>query len=154
MDNKEIRERNEKVKQWLWRYRDAKKDVNRYEMELRELTELQSGPKAIQYSDMPKRSGNQSDLSDYMIKQENVWKKIHKARYKRIVAFQDIKNAIERLPTADEREVMSCRYLQLNNLKEKSWEEICILTNHEWAQVHRIHARALKNIHINENDIE
>lgn len=148
VDSREIRERNEQVKQWLWRYREAKKDVRRYENELHELIETQESTGAIEYSDMPKGSGNQSDLSDYMVKREEAWKRIMKARYKRIVVFQEIKNVIEQLPSADEREIMSCRYIQLNGYKAKSWEEVCVITNHEWAQAHRIHAKALKNIRL------
>lgn len=148
VDSREIRERNEQVKQWLWRYREAKKDVRRYENELHELIETQESTGAIEYSDMPKGGGSQSDLSDYMVKREEAWKRIMKARYKRIVVFQEIKNVIEQLPSADEREIMSCRYIQLNGYKEKSWEEVCVITNHEWAQAHRIHAKALKNIRL------
>lgn len=148
VDSREIRERNEQVKQWLWRYREAKKDVRRYENELHELIETQESTGAIEYSDMPKCSGSQSDLSDYMVKRDEAWKRIMKARYKRIVVFQEIKNVIEQLPSADEREIMSCRYIQLNGYKAKSWEEVCVITNHEWAQAHRIHAKALKNIRL------
>ena len=141
-----IRERNERVKQWLWRYRETKKDIRRLEEELRELMESQESASAIGYSDMPKGSLDQSDLSDYLVEREKVWRKIQKARYKRIMVFQEIKGAIDRLPSADERMVMSCRYLELNGYKEKSWEEICVITGHEWRQTHYIHSRALKNI--------
>lgn len=141
-----IRERNERVKQWLWRYREAKKDIRRLEEELRELMESQESASAIGYSDMPIGSLEQSDLSDYLVEREKVWRKIQKARYKRIMVFQEIKSAIDRLPSADERMVMSCRYLELNGYKEKSWEEICVITGHEWRQTHYIHSRALKNI--------
>lgn len=141
-----IRERNERVKQWLWRYREAKKDIRRLEEELRELMESQESASAIGYSDMPKGSLEQSDLSDYLVEREKVWRKIQKARYKRIMVFQEIKSAIDRLPSADERMVMSCRYLELNGYKEKSWEEICVITGHEWRQTHYIHSKALNNI--------
>ena len=129
--------------------------MRRYENELHELIETQESTGAIEYSDMPKGGGNQSDLSDYMVKRDEAWKRIMKARYKRIVVFQEIKNVIEQLPSADEREVMSCRYIQLNGCKEKSWEEVCVITGHEWAQTHRIHSKALKNIHVpKKEDIE
>lgn len=141
-----IRERNERVKQWLWRYREAKKDIRRLEEELRELMEIQESASAIGYSDMPKGSLDQSDLSDYLVEREKVWRKIQKARYKRIMVFQEIKGAIDRLPSADERMVMSCRYLELNGYKEKSWEEICVITGYEWAKTHRIHAKSLNDI--------
>lgn len=136
------KDQNEKVKEWLWRYREAKKDVRRLEAELEELCELQKSIRAIQYSDMPKGSHNQSDLSDYMVKQEKLWRKIHKARYRRIMVFQETKNVIDRLPTADEREVMSLRYL-----KSMNWEEVYVKIGYGRAQTHRYHARALQHIH-------
>lgn len=142
MQNKEIKERNEKVKQWLWRYREAKKDVRRLEEELQELIESQESTGAIEYTDMPKGGGNQSDLSDYMVEREKVWKKIHKARYKRIKIFQEIKNAIERLPSADEREVMSYRYLRMMD-----WSVVSVKSETELRQTYRIHGRALANMY-------
>lgn len=146
MENKDIKERNEQVKQWLWRYREAKKDVRRLEEELEELMCSQESTGAIEYSDMPKGSGSQADLSDYMVEREKLWRKIHKARYKKLQVFAEVKSAIDRLPSADERLVMSYRYLRLNGFKEKGWEEICVKTGHEWRQTHRIHAKALGNI--------
>lgn len=137
----DIREQNEQVKKWLWRYRETKKDVRRWEEELAELIEMQESASAVRYSDMPKGGGGQTDLSDEMVKREKLRKKIQKARYKRIRVFAEIKNTIERLPTADEREVMSYRYLRL-----MGWEDICVRVNLSWKQTHRIHSRALENI--------
>ena len=136
-----IKKQNEQIKAWLWRYREARKDVRRWEEELAELVGMQESASAIRYSDMPKGGGGQADLSDEMVEREKLWRKIQKARYKRIRVFAEIKNAIERLPTADEREVMSYRYLEL-----MSWEQICVKIEKEWAQTHRIHSRALENI--------
>lgn len=141
MENKDIKERNEQVKKWLWRYREAKKDVRRYEEELMELIGSQESTGAIGYSDMPK-GGDQGDLSDYMVKREKVRKKIHKARYKRILIFQEIKNAIERLPSADEREVMSYRYLRIMD-----WGVVSVKCGTELRQTYRIHGKALANIY-------
>ncbi|EET60404.1 hypothetical protein BRYFOR_07600 [Marvinbryantia formatexigens DSM 14469] len=139
----DIRKQNEQVKAWLWRYREAKKDVRRLEEELEELTEIQESAGAIRYSDMPKGGGGQADLSDAMVKREKIWRKIQKARYKRMKVFAEIRNAIERLPTADEREVMSYRYLRL-----MSWEDISVRVEKKWTQTHRIHSRALENMKI------
>lgn len=143
MLNKEQREQNKKVKQWLWQYRDAKKDIRRLEEELQELIELQKSCCAIQYSDMPKGSGSQRDLSDYIVKQEQIWKKIQKARYRRIMVFGEIRNVINRLPNVDEREVMTYRYL-----RQHDWNTVAAKCNVELRQVHRLHGRAL--IHISD----
>ena len=142
VDSREIRERNEQVKQWLWRYREAKKDVRRYENELHELIETQESTGAIEYSDMPKGSGSQSDLSDYMVKRDEAWKRIMKARYKRIVVFQEIKNVIEQLKNADAREIMSSRYIS-----GKQWETICTECGYSWRQMHRIQCKSLEKIY-------
>lgn len=141
MQNKEIKERNEKVKQWLWQYRDAKKEVRRLEEELQELIELQESCRAIQYSDMPKGGRSQRDLSDEMSRREELWRKISKARYKRITEFKKIKTVIDRLEDANEREVMTYRYIC-----SMSWEQICIKIDKKWTQVHRYHAKALEQI--------
>ncbi len=136
-----IKKQNEQVKEWLWRYREAKKDVRRWEEELAELVGMQESAGAIRYSDMPKSSGGQADLSDEMVKREKLWKKIQKARYKRIRVFSEIKNAIERLPTADEREVMSYRYLGLMD-----WGIISTKVELNIRQVYRIHGKALRGM--------
>ena len=150
MDRNDIKERNDQVKQWLWRYREAKKDLRRLEEELHELIVTQESTGAIEYSDMPRGGGSQSDLSDYIVKREKVRRKIHKARYKRIAVFQEIKNAIERLPTADQREVMSYRYLKIMN-----WEEICVKVGKSWKTVvFDLHGKALRNIKIPEENLK
>ena len=96
---------------------------------------------------MPKGSLEQSDLSDYLVEREKVWRKIQKARYKRIMVFQEIKGAIDRLPSADEREVMSYRYLML-----MTWEQICVEIGKSWkAVVFDLHSKALRNIKIPED---
>lgn len=137
-----IRERNERVKQWLWRYREAKKDIRRLEEELRELMESQESASAIGYSDMPKGSLDQSDLSDYLVEREKVWRKIQKARYRNAMIMNEIKNVIERLDTADEKYILSNRYLI-----GKSWEDICSECRYSWRQMHRIHCKSLGKIY-------
>lgn len=142
MENKDIKERNEQVKQWLWRYREAKKDVRRLEEELEELTESQESTGAIKYSDMPKGSGSQADLSDYMVEREKLWRKIHKARYKKLQVFAEVKSVIDRLPSADEREIISYRYLRMMD-----WGLVSVKSKIELRQTYRIHGRALANIY-------
>lgn len=141
VQSREIKERNEKVKQWLWQYRDAKKEVRRLEEELQELIELQESCGAIQYSDMPKGGGSQSDLSDGISMKEELWCKISEAKRKRDVELKKIESIIDRLENANEREVMTYRYI-----RSMSWEQICVKIDKKWTQVHRYHAKALEQI--------
>lgn len=142
MDKKEIREHNEQVKKWLRRYGNAKRDVKRYTEELSELIESQEGASAITYSDMPKGSGSQSDLSDYMISRQELQQKIWNAKYRRIVVFEEIHDAIEQLPSVDERDVIFYKYI-----KEMDWEDIAKRIGKETRQAFRYHGNALKNLY-------
>lgn len=142
MDKQEIREHNEQVKKWLRRYGNAKREIKRYTEELNELIESQEGASAITYSDMPKGSGSQADLSDYMIRRQELQQKIWNARYRRIVVFDEMHDAIEQLPTVDERDVIFYKYI-----KEMDWDDIAKRIGKETRQAFRYHGNALKNLY-------
>lgn len=142
MDKQEIREHNEQVKKWLRRYGNAKREIKRYTEELNELIESQEGASAITYSDMPKGSGSQADLSDYMIRRQEIQQKIWNARYRRIVVFDEMHDAIEQLPTVDERDVIFYKYI-----KEMDWDDIAKRIGKETRQAFRYHGNALKNLY-------
>ena len=129
------------IKQWLLRYRDGKKDVRRLEEELEELDEMQKNVRGVRYSEMPRGEKKKTDLSDYIVEIEKTQEKICAARYQRIKVFQEVKDAIEQLPTATEREVMSYRYLRL-----MEWEKISGKIDIDLRQIYRIHDKALKSI--------
>lgn len=142
MDKQEIREHNEQVKKWLRRYGNAKREIKRYTEELNELIESQEGASAITYSDMPKGSGSQADLSDYMIRRQELQQKIWNARYRRIVVFEEMHDVIEQLPTVDERDVIFYKYI-----KEMDWDDIAKRIGKETRQAFRYHGNALKNLY-------
>lgn len=70
-------------------------------------------------------------------------RKIMKARYKRMQVFKEIRDHIERLEDENEKDVLVYRYVR--NMK---WEDIAVKMGYRWAQIHRIHARALKNLKV------
>ena len=65
------------------------------------------------------------------------------ARYRRLSTYSEIFQAIEEVPDERERQVLTLRYI-----KGLKWEEIAVEMHVEWAQVHRIHARALGHFKI------
>lgn len=142
MGNKDIKERNDQVKQWLWRYKEAKKDLRRLEEELHELVNTQESTGAIEYSDMPRSGGGQSDLSDYMVRREELQQKIWDGRYRRIVVFKEIHDAVEQLANADEREVIVYRYIRLMD-----WPDIAKKIEKHERQAYIYHGDALKNLY-------
>ena len=65
----------------------------------------------------------------------------YKEKLAELVALQlDIEHAIETLEPI-ERELVRLRYID-----GKDWYQICMAINYEWAQTHRIHARALRKL--------
>ena len=130
---------NEKKKEYLRQFLECKKAALRIEEQIKEI-ELNEMCPSIQYSDMPKGSGSQKDLSDYMAKKEELLQELYRARYKRIITYTDIFKRIEMLKSEDERAILTERYI--NGYK---WEKIACDRHIEWTQVHRIHRRALEN---------
>lgn len=69
------REQNEKKKEYLNRYRQAVRKYNSLQEQEKQLRSQMDGPKAIEYSDMPK-AYKQTDLSDYMVRLERILDRI------------------------------------------------------------------------------
>ena len=82
-------------------------------------------------------------MSDYATKKDELISKMMQARYMRVSTYTDIFQAIENAPNERERQVLTYRYI-----KCLKWEEIAVEMHVEWAQVHRIHANALKHFKI------
>ena len=53
-------------------------------------------------------------------------------------ARMEAEQIIDRLPDERHRAVLKCYYFS-----RRSWEECCVAVGYEWAQIHRIHSRAL-----------
>ncbi len=48
---------------------------------------------------------------------------------------------LDRLPDERQRAVLKCYYFS-----KRTWEECCVAMGYEWAQIHRIHSRALNDL--------
>ena len=131
---------NEQKKEFLMSYQLAKRDVTRLEEQLAELRIGKMSP-GCEIGDVLPHAHNATDLSGYAVKVDELEREIVAARYRRICAFEQVRNCIESLE--DEREKLLLTYRYLRGLK---WEEICVKMDYKWRQVHRIHARALKNL--------
>lgn len=138
---------NEKKKEYLTQYLECVRAVRRIESQIEELRINIMCP-SIHISDMPRANAGQGDLSDYIVKEHSLIDEMIKLRYKRIETYTDIFRRIEMIKKEDERTVLTLRYI-----KGLKWEEIAVDVHVEWAQVHRIHAKALKNFHLPENMI-
>ena len=135
---------NEKKKDYLNSYKKACCKLKSLEEQLQAVRESKSSVQGIAYSDMPKGT-NQSDLSDYMVRVDNLLTKIEKAKIECLNAKLDIENKI-----ADMEDGLECDVLRKRYLQSMKWEKICVEMDYSWKQTHRIHSRALQSFRMEE----
>ena len=135
------KEKNEKKKEYLNRYKNAVKKYNSLQ-EQEERIRAEMGPGAIEYSGMPK-AHKKTDLSDYMVRLEKILYKI--ADKKR--EMQEIRLEIEDKITDIDDGIQS-RVLYLRYIRFLKWEDICVEIGYSWRQVHRAQSQALKKMNI------
>lgn len=130
---------NEQKKEFLQSYQMAKRDVTRLEEQLAELKISKMSP-GCEIGDGLPHAHNVTDLSVYAVKVEEIEQKIIKARYRRICAFERVRECIEAMNNEREKTLLTYRYL-----RGMRWTAICEKMGNSWQHVHRIHASALKN---------
>lgn len=133
---------NEQKKEVLMSYQWAKRDVVRLGEQLVELRIGEMSP-GCEIGDGLPHAHNVTDLSEYAVKVEEIEQKIIKARYRRVCAFERVRECIEAMDNEREKTLLTYRYL-----RGMRWTAICEKMGNSWQHVHRIHASALKNFRI------
>lgn len=134
-------ESNEKKKEYLRSYQKAVRREQEIMDEIQQLRMDKMFPSVVN-DGMPKGS-EQSDLSEYVAKIDELIQKLKNERFKKIKLMDDILYSISVLEDDDEKSVLRLRYI-----KGVRWEDICVAIDYSWKQTHRIHSRALKNLQI------
>lgn len=134
--------KNETKKEWLSRYRNAKAQAAELEEELYNLRVGKMCPSNI-ITDMPSGGSGDGDLSSYVAAVDNLMSKIIQNRYKQVMLYTNISDAIDVLEDDVEKRILRLRYLQ-----GMKWEEVIIRIGYDDRQVYRIHGNALHNIKI------
>ena len=130
---------NDKKKDYLNSYKNLCKKLKSLEDQLQSLRETEESAKIPSISDMPK-AHNQTDLSDVMVRIEEVYTKIVRLRAECLEKKLEIESRIADMDDGIEADILRKRYLEF-----KSWEEICVELNYSWRQTHRLHSNALSN---------
>ena len=136
------REQNEKKKEYLNRYRQAVRKYNSLQEQEKQLRSQMDGPKAIEYSDMPK-AHKQTDLSNYMVRLERILTRIANEKNEMQKIQLEIEEKIIDVMDGEQSRILYLRYIQF-----MKWEDICVEMGYSWRQVHNIHSKALKNLSI------
>lgn len=131
---------NDQKKEFLMSYQLAKRDVTRLEEQLVELRIGKMSP-GCEIGDGLPHAHNTTDLSGYAAKVDELEREIVAARYRRICAFEKVRDCIEALE--DDREKLLLTYRYIRGMK---WELIAVKMELTWRHTLRVHRNALKNL--------
>lgn len=124
----------------LKRYLPLKREAEELRLQAEHLEEDIRCLKAVVVDGMPK--GNTvNDIGNLVVKVDKLKSNyLHKYDLA-LCELYKIERYIESLDNETERLLMRKRYIQ-----GLCWEDICVELHYGWAQIHRIHAKALKKL--------
>lgn len=134
-------EENELKKEYLNGYKYARMRAKRVAEQIQQLR-LDTMFQCLQGDGMP-RGSNQSDLSDYMERYDELMEELKKEELDAIEQYTNIHRAIEWMEDEEEKEILERKYLM-----RKSWETIAKELGISRRTAIRIHGNALINFKI------
>ncbi len=137
-------ELNEKKKEYLNGYRDAKR---REKLILEQIQQLRLDTMfpCLQGDGMP-RGSSQSDLSNYMERRDELEEELKQEMLNAITEYENIHRAIRRMKDEEEKEILERKYLM-----RQTWEKIAKELGYDRRTVIRKHGNALKKFEIPES---
>jgi DNA-directed RNA polymerase specialized sigma24 family protein len=150
---------NELKKAWLMRYLHAKRRKNEADDELDQI--CTPGSRAIIYSDMPHGSPDLTGLESIAIRAELQLDELRKATTVCMDTRDEVRKAIDALPSETEQLVMYYRYMcfqqsqyerehRREGTRQLSWDEIAERMDYSYGRVTHIHGDALNHLQIPE----
>lgn len=129
------------VRAYLWRVRDAERELKLLEQEYEQAKADILHLKAIQYDADKITGGKIGDLSDAIAALEKYAERVN-AKWDELIAMrEEAKERIGEITEGRYREVLYRRYLQ-----GESWEYIAVGMGYSFRQVTRLHGGALRAI--------
>ena len=134
------------AKEYLLRYRDAYREAQSIELKITQLRLKYGYPSAITYSDMPKAHNAERDLSDYIVKLDELTGHLVE-RYSKCVGIEgDILKRIDRIESQTERDALRYRYTYIDDRgRLMRWEDVAERMGYTRQAVTYIHGKALRN---------
>lgn len=134
-----VREENNRKKEYLRKYLEAKRMQEVLEREIDELRLDRMIPGSPAQDGMPHGSGG-GDLSGYVARLDELDQKLRAQMYKKIQIRAEITERIDAMENETESLLLRLRYI--HGLK---WEEVAVKMDYSWKQIHRLHSKALNN---------
>lgn len=126
------------VKEYLWRIRDAERELKQAEQEYEQAKADILHLKAIQYDGDKVTGGKIGDLSDAIAAIESYAERINVKWDKLLALREEAKARIEQIKDGRYREVLTRRYLQGQSL-----EEIAVDMRYNYRWIKRLHGKAI-----------
>lgn len=153
-------EQNERKRDYLLRYQRARKRKNEADEELDEICAV--GSKAIVYTDMPHGSPDQTGIEKIAVTAERQLAELRRAAEACQRIRDEVRGAIEELPSETEQLVLLYRYmcLQKTEYEQKhgregtrllTWSEIAERTGYSVDWITHVHGDALAHMKMPEN---
>lgn len=129
---------NEKKKEYLWRYQNAKRKEAEINEEIMQLRIDKMVPSLVQ-DGMPHGSGG-GDLSGYAARLDELMRELYEQMEKKITIRLEISRKIEEMQ--DETESLLLRYRYIQGL---NFEEIAVKMGYGYRHITRLHGWALQH---------
>lgn len=144
MTEEELKDARHRVKRKLYRYLDLKRERDQIAEKLKTVEGDATSPSSPNLDGMPRASG----YGDAMVSRVAEIIKLRQLYEKKLhdlsVAMQTIEDTIEGLEPVER---MLLRYRYIDGF---TWEKVSVAMNYSWRQTHKIHARALDKLAMQE----
>ena len=128
------------AKEYLQQYRHIQREIEDIDRRMVQIRLKYAAPSAINYSDMPKAHNSEHDLSDYIVKMDELTDYMI-SKYTRLRGIEvDIYKRVDSMENQKERELLRYRYID-----GMTWTEIAEALGTTERNVYFIHGRALKH---------
>ena len=144
MTEEELKDARHRVKRRLYRYLDLKRERDQIAEELRTAEGDATSPSSPNLDGMPRASGYGDAMVGRVSEIINLRELYERKRDEISDAMLAIENAIEDLEPV-ERTLLRYRYIY-----GMKWEQVSVAMNYSWRQTHKIHARALDKLAMQE----
>lgn len=125
------------TKEWLLQYKYAKIAAEKCFQDLDAASVVLKSPAL---TGMP-RGGSEKDIADIVAMQERIRQRAYRARDKALRLMDEISEAIEAVPDAQQQMLLWMRYIYCRN-----WYDIADAMHMSMRNVHYLHGQALRNI--------
>ena len=128
------------TKERLRKYRDLLKELEQIEQKVETLESALCSPKIQRITGMPSAPSGGNAKEDLAIKHLELLEYYQEKKASLMGEQLAIEMAIEALDYRD-RTVLRLYYIE-----GLTWEQVCVLVNYSWRQVHNIHSAALMKL--------